>query len=65
MPEVMVKHALNVKNHVKFLTKRMKFTKLNILDMVEIHVNHGFQHVPKIQKSCYISGLVQGMNCSI
>ena len=34
-----------MKNHVKFFTKVMKFTKLNILDMVEIHANHGFQHV--------------------
>ena len=35
-------HGKNMKIHVKFLTKLMKFTKLNIFDMVETHVNHGF-----------------------
>lgn len=29
------------------LQKDEKLTKLNILNMVEIHVNHGFQHVLK------------------
>ena len=43
-----------MKIHVKFLTKLMNFTKLNIYYMVEMHVNHGFEHVGKIQKKCYI-----------
>lgn len=50
---------------VKFLTKVMKFTKLNNLNMVEIHVNHGFEHVGQNQKSCYKSPLVQRMKTDI
>lgn len=43
----------------------MKFTKLNKLDMVEIHVNHGFEHVQQNQKSCYNQTLVQLMKIGI
>ncbi len=43
----------------------MNFTKLNKLDMVEIHVNHGFQHVRQNQKSCYKQALVQVMKIGI
>ena len=42
-----------------------QFTKLNNFNSVEMHVNHGFEHVGKIQKNCYIQGLVHVMNCSI
>ena len=41
----MKKHAQFVKNHVKFFTKQELFTKLNIFNMGEMHVNHGFEHV--------------------
>lgn len=55
------KHVKNVKNHVKFFTKHMNFTKLNKLNMVEIHVNHGFRHVGQNQKNCYKTGLELNM----
>ena len=48
------KHAFLLKNHVKFLTKLANITKLNILHMVEIHVNHGFGHVAMSLKNRYI-----------
>ena len=51
-----------MKIHVKFLTKLMNFTKLNILDMVEIHVKHGFRHVWEMQISCYKHTLEQLMS---
>lgn len=54
-----------LKIHVKFFTKLAKFTKLNILNMVENHVNHGFWHVGETQKNCYISIVVQLMKCII
>ena len=54
-------HVENVKNHVKFFTKHMNFTKLNKLNMVENHVNHGFRHVGQIQKNCYKTGLELNM----
>lgn len=59
------KHAFLLKNHVKFLTKLMNFTKLNNFNMVEMHVNHGFRHVGQNQKNCYILVLVHLMNCII
>ena len=58
-------HDKTKKIFVKFFTKLMNFTKLNILDMVEMHVNHGFEHVGVNQKNCYILGLVQGMKSDI
>ena len=60
MPHHDKRHAFYVKNHVKFFTKGMKFTKLNICNMVEMHVNHGFRHDGGNQKNCYNNPQLRG-----